>query len=322
MIYLIAAILLIVAFYTKIKIVKYFCFFIIFFLGGARWQTGTDWPSYIDNFENLSSVEFEVQKFEPLFQLLSITSKSIFNSYTFFLFVQSLILFITLIWISLKSNRQLYIFIFTLIGFVYSGLLLNRYYLSFIFFSVAFLSIKKKRMKYFFYLISVLFHFTSLIPIFLILFNKKYLFFVGFLLLFAFYFLSKSEFYDLFKYSIYFDKVERERVNGFFVFAKLFFLLSPLLYSLRKNLMHFFSCLLLLFFLYFISIEYPSINRIFIYIPIILSPYYLLFLNKFNLKLVFLVIAVFLSYMSMVNSYPDLYFPFEFFWEDSFKQVY
>jgi len=57
-------------------------------VGGLRWETGTDWDSYYTFFNNnVTYNEFVNSEFELFYALLSFISKTLINSYTFFLLV-------------------------------------------------------------------------------------------------------------------------------------------------------------------------------------------------------------------------------------------
>ncbi|MDM3413784.1 EpsG family protein [Citrobacter sp. Cb018] len=60
----------------------------IIFLAGIRWRTGTDWDPYLYIFSNGSSFNsFMSQGYETIFLLMNFIVKSLYDSYTFYLFV-------------------------------------------------------------------------------------------------------------------------------------------------------------------------------------------------------------------------------------------
>lgn len=69
-----------------------FISFILFCLSFLRWETGTDWSTYIDFFNNSESF-FQQSDFEWGFSRLNEFVKILFNNYTVFLFFIALILF-------------------------------------------------------------------------------------------------------------------------------------------------------------------------------------------------------------------------------------
>ena len=78
---------------------KYFILFLYLFLVvqvSVRWETGTDWNSYLNHFEGLDSKNFfSISNgfFEIGYSLLVYISKFFFNSYSFFLLIYSLIFY-------------------------------------------------------------------------------------------------------------------------------------------------------------------------------------------------------------------------------------
>jgi hypothetical protein len=94
--------------YTKNKQVKantevmlYVFSILLIFLGGFRWEKGTDWDGYFSFFKNLSLSKnpFDASwfQFEVGYILLTFLIKSIYNSYTLFLLIfHSLIIFFTI----------------------------------------------------------------------------------------------------------------------------------------------------------------------------------------------------------------------------------
>ena len=88
---------------------------------GLRWQTGTDWDSYLLHFEqinNFSDVFFAIIHFEPGYTFFVLVVKSVWNSYTVFLVVHALVYY-ALIFSAFKKLSP-YLFISLLIFYATS----------------------------------------------------------------------------------------------------------------------------------------------------------------------------------------------------------
>ena len=66
--------------------------FIVYVLSFIRWETGTDWDSYYEIFQNAKSIKGEFYV-EPTFFLINYICHSVSDSYTFLLFVLATIIF-------------------------------------------------------------------------------------------------------------------------------------------------------------------------------------------------------------------------------------
>lgn len=78
------------------KQVCYFCLIGLFwFLGIIRWETGTDWDSYYDFFNNNNTLaEFENRAFEPFYTYIAYVVKSLTEEYWVFLLVCTFLIYI------------------------------------------------------------------------------------------------------------------------------------------------------------------------------------------------------------------------------------
>ncbi len=64
--------------------------FVLILVGGLRWETGTDWDSYFNFYNNNNSYnDFISSDFEYFYALLAFSVKQFFNSYTFLLLIFS-----------------------------------------------------------------------------------------------------------------------------------------------------------------------------------------------------------------------------------------
>jgi hypothetical protein len=78
---------------------KQVCYFgligLFWFLGIIRWETGTDWDSYYDFFNNNNTLaEFENRAFEPFYTYIAYAVKTITDEYWVFLLVCTLLIYI------------------------------------------------------------------------------------------------------------------------------------------------------------------------------------------------------------------------------------
>jgi hypothetical protein len=123
--------------YTKTLLWIYVAIFT--FLGGARWQTGTDWLPYYNFFmDNHLLEEFLSREFEPGFAFLNYLVKLMTNSYTGLLFIQGFFVILLKTWslysfsefplISLFLNVSSYLDIFFTRQSVAIGIVLTSTY--------------------------------------------------------------------------------------------------------------------------------------------------------------------------------------------------
>lgn len=83
----------------KSNILSHFIYFVIFILSFIRWEIGTDWISYFYYYDSINPLEYadlfsNYIEFEYGFEIMSRFVKMFSDSYTLFLFVQSLIIFL------------------------------------------------------------------------------------------------------------------------------------------------------------------------------------------------------------------------------------
>ncbi|TDP00904.1 EpsG family protein [Flavobacterium sp. 245] len=145
-------------------------FLILVFQVGLRWETGTDWIVYRDNFENTTSIQMVLlgvlDGFEIGYGLFVYFIRNLTDNYVIFLFVHALIYYLLI----LKSNKQLspYPIVSLLLLYVTNMGVLgsNRQLLALAIclFSLQYVFINKKAL-YFFPLVAFasLFHTTAII---------------------------------------------------------------------------------------------------------------------------------------------------------------
>jgi hypothetical protein len=160
------------------KIMILFAFILLVFQTGLRWETGTDWWPYFDQFK----YESDWQSFksgdismEKGYQLFNILIKYISNNYSFFLFIHAII-FYTLIFKSFKSFTP---FFFTSILLLYTSTMgmmgSNRQLLAL---GICLIGLNKlieghKTQFFVFVIMASFFHLTSLLFLIYFFFNKK-----------------------------------------------------------------------------------------------------------------------------------------------------
>jgi hypothetical protein len=160
------------------KIMIFFAFILLVFQTGLRWETGTDWWPYFDQFK----YESDWQSFksgnismEKGYQLFNILVKYISNNYSVFLFIHAII-FYTLIFKSFKSFTP---FFFTSILLLYTSTMgmmgSNRQLLAL---GICLIGLNKlieghKTQFFVFVIIASFFHLTALLFLIYFFFNKK-----------------------------------------------------------------------------------------------------------------------------------------------------
>ena len=103
LIYIITFIVLLIFSFIELRVnvsaiqhrgMAFFVYSLLVFQVGLRWQTGTDWESYLLHFEeitNISDVFLTVTGFEQGYSFFVLIIKSIWNSYTAFLLAHAII---------------------------------------------------------------------------------------------------------------------------------------------------------------------------------------------------------------------------------------
>jgi len=155
-----------------------FSFLIIVFQYAFRWETGTDWTSYLDHFNavgNINSFKNLDNLFEPGYNILVYIFKLFSDSYSLFLLLHSLIYFF-IMFSSIKeySNNPLLtitIFYTSTIGIMGSNRQLLA--LAICLYGLRYLVTQKKKF-YLFIGIACFFHITALLFFLYRYFNKEF----------------------------------------------------------------------------------------------------------------------------------------------------
>lgn len=136
----------------------------LFILSLIRWETGTDWWSYVDFYEHLPEIG-EESHFEPLYHLVNYIGKHLFDSYTGVLFICASILFL----FQSLSIYKLSIFPITTLFILYGASFGNVFFIRqtiatvILFYSIVYIQ-EKKFIKFIICVfIAMLFHYSSLI---------------------------------------------------------------------------------------------------------------------------------------------------------------
>jgi hypothetical protein len=147
-----------------------FSCFIIICLSGLRWNTGTDWLSYYEFFEN----EENYHLFEPGYVLINHLFKQIIDNYSFFLLgTSTLILFLFGKAIFNMSPYPIFS-MFLLISLVLPFWVRQSFSLAVLFLGFYFLSQNSKKKYLFLVLIASTFHYSALIALpFVFFYNSK-----------------------------------------------------------------------------------------------------------------------------------------------------
>ena len=99
----------------------FICYAIIVFQIGLRWETGSDWTSYLDNYENLS--DYSTVLFNALigyelgYGTFTFLIKKLVNNYSFFLFLHALIFY----WVIFRTSKKYSPYFFISILWIYAS---------------------------------------------------------------------------------------------------------------------------------------------------------------------------------------------------------
>lgn len=153
---------------------------LIILLVGLRWNTGTDWNSYKDLFDTITFDNFnDIRHFDIGYKFFNVLINSITSSYSFFLFMDSLVA-IGLIYKALgkiDTNRLVSI-LFFFVGYCiahYFGSNRRIIAIGFVFCGLVYIYKEKKAIAILFLIMAFLFHRSSIIS-FIALFvpRKRY----------------------------------------------------------------------------------------------------------------------------------------------------
>ncbi|ENB9462943.1 EpsG family protein [Providencia rettgeri] len=328
--------------------------FIVIIISGLRWRTGTDWLPYEMYFHNLnpSNVD-DYSHIEYGYRIFMLSIKNIFSNYSFFLFFQSLIVIGLKVLVSLKMNNIQRILFCTIYLLAYCFNIFNvRQDISISLILVAIVFYNQGLLKFtLITLLASLFHKSAIICLlfpFIYLLNKRNLLFFTVLISIIFISFIKIDIGawlpDSISYKYYsfvyeapesYTKSLLGQIMSFLTkFPYVIFLYySFLKLDLSKNERYITAIALLGFILSIISISsgIGMLNRIAIYfyitelyiIPILLVKYSYLASKKNSLLLLGMFLVIYLGrFYSYINSYSDLFIPFESILEINFKDVY
>jgi hypothetical protein len=309
-------------------------FVVSFSIMAFRVNVGADYQNYIKFFD--ASPDFSINgilyyNIEPMFALIIIISKEIFNNPRFIFYISSLVtnLFIYL-FISKFHNKNKYIalFFYLMILYLYFFNLVRQGISISIFLYSYYLFSKKNKIFIIFLFISILFHYSSVLFIGLIILSKiklnlkKYLLiFLPFLLPIVFF--SILYFINIY-YPIYLDNTNTSGY-GFFI-NRIFFLFLYFIFIIRKPILINLSLEVItvsifgIFFSLFtlINANLWRITLLFISSDIIYLPLMMTYIETQNLRtkklvyfnLIFLIFIIHLIYF--INSNTGEVFPYGF----------
>jgi hypothetical protein len=187
------------------RLSKYLILFAVFFFiltDGLRWQMGTDWQSYFDNYN------FIDDKFTPGFDIgfeyYTLLLKNLFDNYSFYLLTNSFLIFGILFYTFKKFGDNNFIgFLYTFCILIwYSGSMRQLIAVSLLCIAISYLIERKILLYFILVIIGSFFHFSLLFCLpFYFFYNRSFKFFsIFFILMFIIVFLLKG-------YIIYFENI-------------------------------------------------------------------------------------------------------------------
>lgn len=244
------------------KGLSYLAFFLCVAIGGLRWETGTDWPSYLDFFEKNNTWDSfnSNPSFEIGWKILNFSLKRISCNYTFFLccFHFLILLFTILSVNNFEKVVNFDVSFFYLLNFAArkGDFFATRQFLAMqiMLYSVSLLFLNKKKSYIFWGLIAVSIHITTIVIFILPFIQKLKLKKIHFILiisiLFVFIIFGKKIFFSLIEKIIpmlpgghLYGKVitytnlyknETERI-GLFTLLRLIIFIPPIIFSYKKS---------------------------------------------------------------------------------------
>lgn len=173
-------------------------FLIIVIQYAFRWETGTDWTSYLEHFNavgNLNSLKNLDNLFEPGYNIMVYVFKLFSESYTIFLLLHSIIYFL-IMFSCLKAygnNSLLTITLFYTFTIGIMGSNRQLLALAICLYSLRYLFIQKKKLFYVYVGIACFFHITALLFLLFRFFNKEFKIKYIVLLIFSAIIIGKTE---------------------------------------------------------------------------------------------------------------------------------
>ena len=157
------------------------CFLFLVLHDGLRWETGSDWDSYLEQFNLIRTLDFEEIPFEPGYTLLFGGVKLLADDYTVYLMLHALIFYSAFFYCIFKISDYpfLSLLIFYMITVPFLGM--NRQFLAMAVYGIALVYLIDNRRWLFFLLmmLALLLHRTAIltIPILLLTYNihKRYI---------------------------------------------------------------------------------------------------------------------------------------------------
>lgn len=329
------------------KSMSVFVYFLLIFQVGLRWQTGTDWDSYLLHFkgmDNISDVYLFMALFEPGYSFFVLAVKYLWNSYTVFFVVHALVYYALVFSAFKKLSPYLFISLLVFYATTMGVLGSNRQLIALGICLYALRYVIEKNAIKFFLLIAIayLFHVTAIIFIIYYFLNRDIKQFWVFAILILSFIIGKTSiplsFITFIANNIggmasskalhYIDIAEDDLLNnslsvlGFikrFLFIGLFiynykFLTSKLTYY--KLIFNGYVVGLVLYFLFSSSILL-LVNRGSLYFSamevLLLSSQFLVLKNKdYKVILLFIlfIISIFLFFQSIAG-YADLFIPYK-----------
>ncbi|MGL6100289.1 MAG: EpsG family protein [Fusobacteriaceae bacterium] len=323
--------------------------FIIFLLGFyilsfMRWEVGTDWESYYNNYElNNSLLDFYSSvHFEKGYQTLNFISKKIYDNYNFLLFIQATIIF-SFIYYSLKrTSSNLLVSLFYLYTSHFGNIFFVRQSIavSIILFSIKYIEERKILKFYMIVFLAMSFHISALIFIpayfiYRIKLSNSILYCSFFIILFIAIFLGKGIIFKIFEIVsphrlIYLnDNQELLRSKNSVlltaIVSRSFFIIYYMLVFWKKRIVdlringfinfYLFSCIL---YILCVTIN-PMIARVSLYYEIInlylCASFFHIQKNK-KWKIIFLIpslLYLLIRFHTGITSYLELFVPYKSF---------
>lgn len=330
----------------KSKIIFIFCILFWWFLESFRWESGTDFYNYYNNFNGLVQNEISTNRFEIGYNILTIFCRDYLHlSFYCFNSIYYAIIF-TLYYFSIRkatNNTILFLFIFLCFSIGLMGSMRQLMALAIMFFAAIYFLDSKKLWFILLILLASMFHRTIIICITFVFFTSKikYKYWL-YLIVFAF-FAQISGFNYLLteKIILLLPKSFSERYFGYLsismpdsISVKVFVMgicrriLPIILFFLFRDKLTFFSksinidsTLNILFFSLFayilLSFDFTFIiSRISIYFIIFEALFYSIMISMFMKEKKYLyvsaLVAIFLilAYRGVIN-YPELFFPYK-----------
>lgn len=343
--------------YSKLsKIMTFIAFFLLVFQMGFRWETGTDWEPYYQTFKYIDKNSIKLNfGMEKGYLLLNILIKHIYNNYSFFLLIHSIIIYI-LLFNAFKSFTP---YFFTAILFYYCFFMgltgSNRQLLALVLCLIGLKELIKGRNMYFFiYIIAAcFFHLSALLFLIYYFLNRKFstktILFALIICILIGYSNLPIKLFSFFgivgdhashKVTAYLLKSEMSSganlsLMGLFkrlVFCFLFIFSRNIISKTYENYNLYLNGYLFGIAIYFLFSKslLIMVNRGSLYFnimePILLS-YLLLFTERIKYKELIIVIICFISilfFYQSISGYQDLFIPYKgiFINEDFFREMY